>query len=70
MEKTGCSKGYGGSMHLIDLKNGFMGTSAIVGSSISLAVGMALNLNLKNSRNISIAYFGEGKRGGYFFRVN
>ena len=71
-KKTGCSKGYGGSMHLIDLKNGFMGTSAIVGSSISLAVGMALNLNLKNSRNISIAYFGEGAReeGTFFESIN
>ena len=57
-------------MHLIDLKNGFMGTSAIVGSSISLAVGMALHLNLKNSRNISIIFRRGGKRGGYFFRVN
>ena len=57
-KKTGCSKGYGGSMHLIDIKKGFMGTSAIVGSSIPLSIGMGLNIKLKGSDNISIAYFG------------
>src|SRR5438128_555872 len=28
---TGCSHGYGGSMHLIDVAHGMLGTSAIVG---------------------------------------
>ena len=31
---TGCCKGRGGSMHLIDLEVGFLGSSAIVGNSI------------------------------------
>ena len=71
-KKTGCSKGYGGSMHLIDLKQGFMGTSAIVGSSIPLSVGIGLNIKLKKSQNISIAYFGEGAReeGAFIESIN
>lgn len=71
-KKTGCSKGYGGSMHLIDIKKGFMGTSAIVGSSIPLSIGMGLNIKLKGSDNISIAYFGEGAReeGAFIESIN
>src|SRR3972149_6145322 len=29
---TGCARGKGGSMHLIDTEAGFMGTSAVVGT--------------------------------------
>ena len=31
---TGCSRGKGGSMHLVDLSVGFMGSTAIVGNTI------------------------------------
>ena len=44
---TGCSKGMGGSMHLIDKSVGFMGSTAIVGNSIPVAVGFALSLKLR-----------------------
>ena len=40
-------KGKGGSMHLIDKNVSFMGTSAIVGNSIPLGVGLALSAKLK-----------------------
>ena len=39
-KKSGCSGGKGGSMHLIDKEVGFMGTSAIVGNSIPVGVGL------------------------------
>ena len=45
---TGCSKGRGGSMHLIDKKVSFMGSTAIVGSNIPIGVGLAAILNLIN----------------------
>ena len=34
-------------MHLIDLDVNFMGTSAIVGNSIPLGVGIGLSLKIK-----------------------
>ena len=39
-KRTGCSKGMGGSMHLIDTSVGFMGSTAIVGNTIPVAVGL------------------------------
>src|SRR5437764_4413014 len=38
---TGCTKGKGGSMHLIAPEQGMMGTSAVVGTTIANAVGHA-----------------------------
>jgi TPP-dependent pyruvate/acetoin dehydrogenase alpha subunit len=57
---TGCSKGWGGSMHLIDLEAGVMGTSAIVGGMISQAAGGALALRMKGSDAITMVPFGDG----------
>ena len=56
----GCSKGRGGSMHLIDTKVNFMGTSAIVGNSIPIGVGLAYDLWLKKARNFSFIFVGDG----------
>src|SRR5437879_889247 len=36
---TGCAKGKGGSMHLIDVQAGVMGASAVVATTIPHAVG-------------------------------
>jgi len=56
----GCSKGYGGSMHLIDLKVNFMGSTAIVGNSVPIGVGLGLSSRFENHSFISCIYFGEG----------
>ena len=69
---TGCSKGKGGSMHLIDLDVNFMGTSAIVGNSIPVGVGLALAAQLKNSDQISCVFLGDGavEEGVFYESVN
>lgn len=58
---TGCCKGKGGSMHLIDLSVGFLGAAPIVGSTIPISVGAAFgdSFNAENSR-ITVAFFGDG----------
>ena len=58
--EDGCSKGWGGSMHLIDLKANVMGTSAIVAGTISHAAGAALALRLQGKKAVCAVSFGDG----------
>ena len=71
-KSTGCSKGKGGSMHLIDLNVNFMGTSAIVGNSIPIGVGLALSAQLKRTNQISCVFLGDGatEEGVFYESVN
>jgi len=57
---TGCAKGKGGSMHLIDTAAGVMGTSAVVGTTIPLAVGYAYALKLSGKDAIVVSFLGDG----------
>ena len=47
-------------MHLIDRSVNFMGTSAIVGNSIPIGVGLALSSKLRGDNEISVVYLGDG----------
>lgn len=69
---TGCSKGRGGSMHLIDLSVGFEGSTAIVASSIPVGVGMALAAKLKGTGQASCIFFGDGavEEGAFYEAAN
>ncbi len=71
-KSSGCAKGKGGSMHLIDLDVNFMGTSAIVGNSIPIGVGLALSAQLKKTNQISCVFLGDGatEEGVFYESVN
>ena len=57
---TGCCHGRGGSMHLIDTNVNFMGTSAIVASTVPVAVGYAYAQKLKGKNDITADFLGDG----------
>ena len=57
---SGCSGGRGGSMHLVDNKVGFVGSTAIVGNSIPIGVGLGLSLQLEKSSALSAVFCGDG----------
>jgi TPP-dependent pyruvate/acetoin dehydrogenase alpha subunit len=57
---TGCARGKGGSMHLIDTNAGVMGTSAVVGTTIANAVGYAYALSYRGSDAVVASFFGDG----------
>jgi len=57
---TGCTKGKGGSMHLIDPEAGVMGTSAVVGTTIPQAVGYAYAARVKRQDTVVASFFGDG----------
>jgi pyruvate dehydrogenase E1 component alpha subunit len=56
----GCSRGYGGSMHLYDVKRGMMGANAVVGGGLPAAVGAALAFSMRNEPRVSLAFLGDG----------
>ena len=67
-KKTGCAKGFGGSMHLIDIKAGVMAAVPIVGSTIPIGTGIAWSNKLKGKKNIVVIFFGDGAtEEGVFF---
>lgn len=57
--ETGCSRGRGGSMHLVDLEAGLMGASSIVAGGVPLATGAALGLKMKKRDDIAVVFFGD-----------
>jgi TPP-dependent pyruvate/acetoin dehydrogenase alpha subunit len=57
---TGCAKGKGGSMHLIDVSAGVFGASAVVGTTIPHAVGYAYAVRLRREPRVVAAVFGDG----------
>ena len=71
-KETGCSSGKGGSMHLIDLNANFMGSSAIVGNSIPIGVGLGFSNKLNNNKNLSLIFFGDGavEEGVFYESIN
>lgn len=58
--ESGCAKGRGGSMHLVDPDVGFPGTTPIVGSSIGHAVGAALTFLIEGKPRVAVSFFGDG----------
>ncbi|MDO9371806.1 MAG: pyruvate dehydrogenase (acetyl-transferring) E1 component subunit alpha [Gammaproteobacteria bacterium] len=57
---TGCSGGYGGSMHLFSAEHRFLGGYAIVGETFPLAIGVGYRLAMKQSPDVVLCFFGEG----------
>ena len=57
---TGCSRGKGGSMHPAAPEYGILGTSAIVGGGMPLAVGTALASKMRNNGRVAVTFFGDG----------
>jgi acetoin:2,6-dichlorophenolindophenol oxidoreductase subunit alpha len=56
----GTSGGYGGSMHLYDVKRGNLGANAVVGGGLPAMVGAALAFKLRRQPRVAVAFFGDG----------
>lgn len=69
---TGCCKGRGGSMHLIDTECGYMGSVPIVGSIIPIATGAAFSMRLKREVGLVVVFFGDGtvEEGAFYESLN
>ena len=70
--KDGLCKGIGGSMHLTDVSNGFLGTSGIVGAGIPHAAGAAWAAQIRKQGQVVLCFFGDGasKQGVFAETLN
>lgn len=59
-KQDGLAAGKAGSMHLGDVGAGMIGTSAIVGTTLPLALGHAFALKQRKADSIVCVFFGEG----------
>ena len=62
-KETGCSRGRGGSMHLIDPDVGMLGSAPIVAGTISLSMGAALAASIRKDNRVAVCFFGDGATG-------
>lgn len=58
-KRSGCSRGNGGSMHLIDLDVNFYGSTSIVGGTIPVGVGLAFADHLKGLGHKTVICIGD-----------
>ncbi|HEB58720.1 MAG TPA: pyruvate dehydrogenase (acetyl-transferring) E1 component subunit alpha [Gammaproteobacteria bacterium] len=59
-KETGSSKGRGGSMHIFDASQNFMGGYALVGQPFPLAAGLAMGAKHQKTSQIAICFLGDG----------
>jgi pyruvate dehydrogenase E1 component alpha subunit len=57
---TGLCKAKGGSMHLTIAERNMLGSYAIVGSHLPMAVGAAWSAHLRGTGQVAVAFFGDG----------
>ncbi len=57
---TGLMGGKGGSMHLTSVEHGAMGSYAIVGAHLPIAVGAAWSAQYRKSGQVAVCFFGDG----------
>ncbi len=62
-KETGCSRGRGGSMHIISPEIGMLGSAPIVGGTISLALGVSLASKIRKEKRVTVSFFGDGATG-------
>ena len=57
---TGYCRGYGGSMHIADIKSGNLGANGIVGAGTPLGVGAALASQIRGSDAVTVTFTTDG----------
>jgi TPP-dependent pyruvate/acetoin dehydrogenase alpha subunit len=57
---TGLCKAKGGSMHLTKAADNMLGSYAIVGAHLPMAVGAAWSARLRGTGQLAVAFFGDG----------
>jgi TPP-dependent pyruvate/acetoin dehydrogenase alpha subunit len=69
---TGCARGKGGSMHIVDMNHLILGASAVVGTGIPITTGYGLALKREGKGRVAVVFFGDGatEEGAFYESLN
>ncbi len=65
--ETGANKGYGGSMHIVEVDKGILGANGIVGASYFLAAGAARGALIRGTKQVAVAFGGDGSTNSPYY---
>ena len=52
--------GFGGTMHMADVRSGFLGGNGIVAGGLPMSLGVGLAIQLRNEEAVCLVFFGDG----------
>ncbi len=58
--ENGLMRGKGGSMHLLDVSRGVLGSYAIIGAQLVIANGTAWSAKYRGTGQVTVCFFGDG----------
>jgi TPP-dependent pyruvate/acetoin dehydrogenase alpha subunit len=58
--ENGLMRGKGGSMHLLDVSKGVLGSYAIIGAQLVIANGSAWSAQYRGTGQVTVCFFGDG----------
>jgi TPP-dependent pyruvate/acetoin dehydrogenase alpha subunit len=67
VKQTGYNKGYGLSMHIVDMSLGIMGANGIVGGGWWLAAGAAYSAKVRGTKQVAVCFAGDGAANSRYF---
>jgi len=69
---TGCARGKGGSMHIVGMEAGVVGSSAVVATQIPVMAGWALAFKRQGGGKVAASFFGDGatEEGCFYETLN
>jgi len=63
----GANKGFGGSMHIVEVDKGILGMNGILSPQAYLSSGAAYGIKVRGSDQVAVAFFGDGSTNSMYF---
>jgi pyruvate dehydrogenase E1 component alpha subunit len=65
--QTGANRGFGGSMHIVEVDKGILGANGILSPQAYLVAGAGYGIKVRGSDQVAVAFFGEGSTNSMYY---
>jgi TPP-dependent pyruvate/acetoin dehydrogenase alpha subunit len=65
--QTGANRGFGGSMHIVEVEKGILGANGILSPQAYLISGAGYGIKVRGSDQVAVAFFGDGSTNSMYY---